>query len=207
MQELKGKDKIQKICDLIRNETVDPAKQQAKEILENAQLQKDKIIEDAKKEAQKIIQEAKVVMEKHKNVVETSLHLACQQVLGDLKQKIMNRFLNENILEVLQPELSKVNIVAKLINGVVEAIEKEGLDTDINIYISRTVSQKEVQQLLVQNVLARLQQGKILIGDFVSGVKVQLIENKVTIDISDEALQEMITQYIRKDFQELIFKL
>ena len=50
MKELEtGKNKIQKICDVLRNETLDPAKQEAREIIENAHIQAAKIIEDAKK--------------------------------------------------------------------------------------------------------------------------------------------------------------
>ena len=40
----KGQDKIKKICDQLREETLEPAKQEAEEMLENAKKQAEKII-------------------------------------------------------------------------------------------------------------------------------------------------------------------
>ena len=47
-----GKDKIQKICDALRKETLEPAKQEAREIVENAHLKADEILQEAKKKAE-----------------------------------------------------------------------------------------------------------------------------------------------------------
>lgn len=207
MQELTGKDKIQKICDTIKNETIEPAKQQAKEIIENAHMQKEKILEDAKNEAKKIIAEAKVETDRYKTMVETSLNLACKQTLDDLKQKIMKDFLYENLCASLQEELQKSDVISRLVNAIVEAIDTEGLDTDISVYIPKKVSAKEVTKHLIAKVVERLKGGAILVGDFEGGVKVQLLENEITIDVSDEAVKQMVARYLRKSFQELIFKL
>ena len=42
-----GKDKIQKICDALRKETLEPAKQEAREIVENAHMQASEIVTEA----------------------------------------------------------------------------------------------------------------------------------------------------------------
>lgn len=47
-----GKDKIQKICDALKKETLEPAKQEAREVIENARLQAAEIVTAAKKEAE-----------------------------------------------------------------------------------------------------------------------------------------------------------
>ena len=44
----KGSDKVQKICELLKQETLEPAKQEAKELLENAKMQASRIVQEAK---------------------------------------------------------------------------------------------------------------------------------------------------------------
>ena len=44
-----GKDKVKKICDFLRNETLDPARHEADSILENAREKAEKILFEAKK--------------------------------------------------------------------------------------------------------------------------------------------------------------
>ena len=39
-----GREKIQKICDSLRKETLEPAKQEAREIIENAHMQASEIV-------------------------------------------------------------------------------------------------------------------------------------------------------------------
>ena len=51
-----GKNKIQKICDALRVETLEPAKQEAREILENAHLQAADLIREAKDKMQSMIE-------------------------------------------------------------------------------------------------------------------------------------------------------
>ena len=46
-----GRDKIKEICDVLKQETLEPAKQKAREVIENAQLQAEEILKEAREKA------------------------------------------------------------------------------------------------------------------------------------------------------------
>lgn len=68
-----GKNKIQKICDLIKSETIEPAQQEAREIVENAHLQAKEIVDEARRQAEEIHAKALREIEQKKKVCESSL--------------------------------------------------------------------------------------------------------------------------------------
>ncbi|MBI3237176.1 MAG: DivIVA domain-containing protein, partial [Chlamydiales bacterium] len=68
-----GKDRVKKICDVLRKETLEPAKKQADEILEEARRTADQIIEEARTSSKKIQEEADSEIQKQKAIFRASL--------------------------------------------------------------------------------------------------------------------------------------
>ncbi len=202
-----GKDKIQKICDLLKKETLDPAKQQANEIIENAKLQKEEIIKQAHKDAQNIIEEAKKNIEHERRIFDSALNLAAKQGFEDLKQKIENQLFNKNLQEIINKEASDPQIISKLLIVIIDAIEEEGMDVDLSAYIPKKVDSKAINAFLSKEILEKLREKEVVLDNFHAGVKVKLHDLQITIDMSDEAIKELIAGYIRKDFRERIFKI
>ena len=66
-----GKNKIQKICDVLRKETLEPAKQEAAEIVENAHIAASKILVDAQKKGQELLSLAEKEIAEKKKVFES----------------------------------------------------------------------------------------------------------------------------------------
>ena len=200
-----GQDKIQEICNLLRRDTLDPAKMEAQEIIQSAQLRAKAIVEEAEMEAQRQLEGVRQAIEQERRVFHTSLEQAAVQGLEALRQEVEKSLFNKELFRVVEAEAVKPDLVAKLINAIVKAIEAEGLSSDISAAIPRSVSAHEVNRLLVDGVLKKLKEGGVSVGNFAGGAKVQLHDKKMTIDITDEALRELLTTYIRKDFRKLIF--
>lgn len=200
-----GKDKLQKICDVLRKETLEPAKQEASEIVENASMQKEEILREAKEAAAKLIQAAEREIEQRRKIFESSLKLACRQGLEELKKFIEVKLFNENLEEFAKKASSSPEIIARLINSIVKAIEKEGIEANLSVSIPKDVSPREVSELLLADIIGKLKEKELLLGGFKGGAKVKLVESRITIDITDEAIKELIAGYIREDFRELIF--
>ena len=59
--------------------------------------------------------------------------------------------------------------------------------------------------LLAHEILERLHEKSVLVGPLTGGIEVKLLKENITIDMSDAALKELVANYIRKDFRELIF--
>ncbi len=208
MKELQeSKDKIQKICDSLRLQTIEPAKQEAKEILENAHLEAQEIKSTAQQEAKGITDRAAKEIEKKKKLLETSLALASRQAIDVLKQEIEKKFFQENLFALVEKNMVDPKTIASLIEALVKAIEKEGTGADFEVYIAQSVSPKQVAQFLTKDILDKLKDNKPLKGDFLGGAKIVLKDKKITLDVSEKELKDLISEYIRKDFRKLIFGL
>jgi V/A-type H+/Na+-transporting ATPase subunit E len=202
-----GKEKIQQICDILKKETLEPAKQEALEVVENAQMQAKEILASAQKEYEELIQKGKRELEQKKKSFESSLVLACNKTLADFKQKIEKKLFNDSLKSVLAEAFSKADVVANLVSAVIKAIEQEGIESEISVYIPKSVSAREVNKLLLSDVLAKIKEKEVLVGDFEGGAKIKLYEGDLTLDISDAALQESVASFIREDFRQLLFKI
>lgn len=200
-----SKDKIDKICDKLRKETLEPAKEEANQIIASARKKGESIIEEAEKQAEHLIKQAKAQIEQERNVFHSSMQQSTKQTVEALRQEIDKRLFNEEIDSVLESHIAAPQVVAQLINGIVNALQKDGIEADLSVAIPKAVSAADVSALLLSDVKKRLKDKPLTVGDFKGGAQVKLVGKKMTIDISDIALKELFATYARKDFRKLIF--
>lgn len=200
-----GKDKIQKICDALRKEAIEPAKQEAREIVENAHLKADEIIKEADQKAARTFAAAEKEIEEKKKLCHSSLQLSCRQAVEQLKQKIEERLFNKELAELVAKETADPKIIAQMIHSLLKALEQKGIDDEFAALIPKEISPKSINALLASQILNKLEKGSVSVGDFDGGVKIALKGRKMTIDMSDAVVRELIAQYIRRDFRDLIF--
>ena len=200
-----GKDKVKKICDVLRRETLEPAKKQAEEIISHAQQEAERMVEEARLAIQQMEYEARQEIERQKTVFQSSLAQACKQAVGALKHSIEEKLFNPELLHLISKQMKDPELLAKLTRAVVEAVEKEGLEANLSVYVPAAVPAKAINALLGSEILERLKEKSVLIGPLTGGIEVKLHAENITVDISDAALKEIIALYIRKDFRELFF--
>ncbi len=201
-----GKDKIKKICEILKNETITPAKEEAQKILSVAEQEAHNIIRDAEAKAEQILQAAKSKMEKEKELFESSMQAACRQGLEALRQDIESKLFNSELSEWITKQTIDPKIGANLINALVSAVEKEGMSADFSALVPVSVPADQVNALLMKGILEKLKEKSVVVGEFVGGVQLKLHDRQLTLDLSDEALKELIGQYIRKDFRGFLFQ-
>lgn len=203
----KGQEKIKKICAVLRDETLEPAQKEAEGIIEQAQQQAEKIIADAQKAAEKLHAEAKASNEQEYRVFQSSLQQAANQGLETLRQSIENKFFNEQLSALIEKQGNDPHLIASLIGALVKAIEKEGLAANLTAVVAKNVSPQQLNEMLSKEVLKSLQGQSVVVGNFNGGVRMKLHDKKVTIDISEQALKELLaTHVVRKDFRKMIFE-
>ncbi len=200
-----GKDKVKKICEVLKKETLEPAKKEADRIIAKARVDGEKIIEDAKREAQKLQEEAKKRIEEERNVFQASINLACKKSLDTLKQEIEKKLFNEELDHFIRKQMNHPDIVAELISAIVKGIEKEGIDVNLKALISSTVSPQAVNQALAKGIVDRLKEKSVEIGDIMGGAQVKIVDKNLTVDMTDEALKTLLANFIREDFRSVIF--
>lgn len=201
----KGQDKIKRICDELRRETLEPAQHEAQRIIQAAEAEAERIVAEANKEADRVMQQAKRAMEQERNVLQSSLSQACKQSVEALRQDIEQRLFSDELGSLVQGGTSGPMLVAKLVTSIVQAIEKEGVSADLTALVPQSVPPQEVNQALGENIRKRLRDHGVQVGRFHGGAQIRLNDKKMTIDISDMALKDLLASYVRKDFRNLIF--
>ena len=201
----KGQDKIQKISDQLKRETLEPANEEAKRIIEEAKRKAAAISEEAEKQAESLIHAGRKAIEQERNVFHSSLQQASKQALETLRQSIEHSLFNDKLNKLLNQTTANPKIIADLITAVIKAIEKEGISGDLSAIIPKSVSAKEVNDLLADSILKRLKNHTVELDDIAGGTKIKLIDKGLTIDVSEEALEDLIQRYVRKDFRKFFF--
>ncbi|HEX2582503.1 MAG TPA: HrpE/YscL family type III secretion apparatus protein [Chlamydiales bacterium] len=201
-----GKDKIQKICDVIRKETLEPIKQEAREIIENARLQASDILREAENKAATLIETADAEIKEKKRLFESSLSLSCRQGIEMLKQKIEQELFSKEIDALVAKETSNPQLIVRLIESFMRSLEEQGIEEDFEVFIPKEIPARSINALLGKNILERLKNKSVELGDFQGGVQIKMQGRQITIDISNEVVRELIAAYIRRDFRDLIFQ-
>ncbi len=201
-----GKNKIQKICDALRSETLEPAKQEAREIIENAHLQAADLMREAKEKMQGMLEATEQEIEQKRKTFQSSLQLACRQEIEWLKQKIEGKIFFQGLSDYIVKEMADPQLIAKLIDSSIKLLQDRGIEEDISVVIPQTISPRAINCLLVKSFLERLHEQSVVLGDFDGGIQIKLRDRQITIDISDRVVRELIANFIRKDFRDLIFQ-
>ena len=200
-----GSEKVKKICEVLRKETLEPAMEEAEQHIALAKEEAESILTKAKAKAKKMIEDGQSELDKRRNVFHASMQQGCRQTLELLKEQIEKRLFNQALFEGIAKKTSAPDVLTKLITAVVEAIDKEGLSADFSVMIPAHVPAREVNELLASQVIERLREKSVILGSMKGGVEVKLHDQKITIDLSEEALRELVGGFIRKDLREILF--
>lgn len=200
-----GSERVKKLCDLLRKETLDPAQEEAAQILEAARREAKEIKEQARKESQELIRLGKEEIEREREVFQTSLNQGARQATEYLKQQIESNLFQKNLKYLIEKKTQDPTVLADLIQAVVGALNKEGIDANLSVYIPDQVAPEKVNALLAADLLEKLKEKGVLVSSIGGGIQVKLDQEQITIDLSAETLKELLAKYVRKDFRELIF--
>lgn len=206
MRELETeKDKVQRICDMLRKDTLLPAQEEAEKIIEGAKREAAHIIEKAKQHALEIESQTKKNIEIQGQVFESAMSLSFKQTMEKLRQQIEKNCLKEDLQRFLQAELNQPKVIAKLIEALIAAFEADGVDADLEVFVSSHVPPREINEILAERFLKRLKDHSVLLGSFGGGIQLKIEGDRVTYDLTDRALAEMLSEYLRRDFRDLFF--
>lgn len=207
MKNLKSaEDKVQQICHALRQETLEPAKLEAQRLIAEAEEERERLLRQAEQEAESIISKARKRMLQEKEVLDTSLRQAAKQSMESLRQKIEKHLFNDQLDTFIKEHLASPKVVAEFIDAIVEAISKEGLDADLEVLVPKAVKTKEISALLADKTLKKLKDHPIRVSDFAGGTQVKLHGKQMTIDLSENAIKQLMTSFLREDFRTLFFQ-
>lgn len=200
-----GKDKVKQICEVLRKETIEPAIEEARVIVEEGRRKGRALVAEAKAKADKMVADAEAEIEKRKGVFKASLNQGARQATEWLKQEIEERLLNRHLGKLIVESTTTPQVLADMVSAVVQAIRDEGIETDLSASIPSSVQPRQINELIGKDLLEQLKEKSVIVGSQKGGIEVKLHKEKITIDLSDSALLELAVRYVHRDFHPFFF--
>lgn len=201
----KREHKIQVICDELKENTLAPAKKEAEQMIIEAERYVEKIIAEAHEKAEELIRSAHQKMEQERNIFHSALEQAAKQALETLRQSVQNNLFNPELMETVQNATHDEKWIARLLEALVSAIEEKGIEADLEAVVSKNVNSLEVNALLSHRILKKLKKETVQLGEFSGGAMVRAEKKQMILMLTDEIIQKLLTDYLRKDFRKLFF--
>lgn len=199
-----GSEKIKKICDAIRHETLEPAKQQARAIIEQASDQAATIIQDARNQADSILEAAKKQHEKERQIFESSMVHSSNLFKERLKQEIENNFLSPSLEKIASSIFNDAKMTAQIVSAIVEGWNKQSGSGDLATLISQGINKEDFIKSLSADVKARMI--KIEAQEAIKGVVLKSQGENLRIEISQNQLVEALMNALRQDFRKFFYQ-
>lgn len=200
----KADSKVQEICNILRKETLEPAQYEARKIIDDARVEADEMVRKAKEEVIAIFQESKKTLAQELRVQEGSIQLAIRQGISALKQgveKMFSRELHTEVEQVMKGE----DLIAKAVGVILHLIEKEGLGVDLRCLFPKHVNMELICDQLIGNFAEKVKTCGMQIADIKGGVEVKIMNKKMSIDMTDGAVKELLASYVIPELRERIF--
>lgn len=200
-----AQDTVQQLCELLQSQALEPAQKQAQEIVEQAKSKALQILEQAQQQALATIQQAKAQIEQEQQIANASLKQAAKQVVQHLRQELEQTLFSDKIKEMSQEALSETKNLSQIISAYIQAIHDRGISADFSAQVCKNSNLEKLSEEVGQSAIAKLKEGHLLPVLPQNGVKIQLHDAKITIDASSNALEELLSQFLRKNLRERFF--
>lgn len=199
-----GEEKVKKICETIREQTLDPAKDEAKSIIEHAISEADKIVKRARVEAAELHEKAKQQCQQEKKVLASALNIACKQTLQALRQEIEISVFNSDLKSMISQALDE-KVINRFLEVILEGLKKDGMDSDFEIFLTKNLSKEELSKNLAAQLLDKVNNKSIDLENRAKGFVLTIKDKDMSLEFSDEILAQILSNYVREDFRKLIF--
>ncbi len=193
------------ICQTVRNEALDPAIKEAEATKLYAEKQKEEILRQAEVKAKEIIKEAEKKAHDIRKALETSLNQSARQALDLLKEKIEKTLFNPALDSYIARSMQSEKETANLISAVTSSLQAQGIFGDITVELGQKLSKEKVVQELSREIVSRLKNETITVGTHNWGVIIKIDGKHLMIDVSDTAMKELMSNFLRQEFRKILF--
>ncbi len=200
-----AQEKIDHICELLRGKALEPAREEASHLIEKASEEAARVIKEASDQAERLEKEAMRRIAQEKEAATVALQEAAKQSLLALREAIEKQLFAQTLHEMVVKGANGVDIVAEILRSLMKAVDREGTEARFDAVVSKSVSLEALQQALGEQILARLQNKAVEVGSIAAGALLKIRDKRITLDISDKAIEELLAQHLRRDFRIKLF--
>lgn len=200
-----SKDKLRKICDLLRRETLQPAKQEAAAIIAAAREESAEIVNRAEKQATELSRIADERISKEEKRSQVAIEQGIHQALEHLRQSIEEELFSPALHELIAEHLYEPEGFASLLNSSIDQLIREGHHGDIVVTIGNHLPTQKINALLTNTVINRLKQQKVHLKD-IEGAEITVADSSFRLEINAQGIRDLLWRFLRTDLRNILFK-
>ncbi len=205
---------VQDLIDRIREEGVRAAREEAERIVKEAERRAAALVAEARREAEALRAQAHEDIQAEKAAAEEALKLSARDTILHLEAQVIHafeRFVRRLVSKASCDECFIRDLVLVLAG---KAVEEFIHDRQIQIFVSEALltggSDERMSEIGKRTILSlasdMLREGVELIpaDDIHGGVRVRLVEDRMEIDLSDEAVARLLNERLLPRFRNLL---
>jgi len=204
-QHASGDERLAAICQVVRNETLDPALKEAEEIRIEAEREASTIKENARKEAEHILHEARKERETQQASFSSALEQATRQALDVIRQQIEQELFSPQLTALLEEEFSNEKKSAQLLDLIIENLQKEGLEGNLGVWLGNRLAKERIAKEIAKSSLKAIPKDGISVSDHSYGLIVKVVDKHISIEITPESIRDLIAGFLRSEFRSLLY--
>lgn len=197
--------KIQQLTEVIYNEGVQKAREEAEAILKEAREKAARIEEEAQKAAATIMADTRKKSQEFSRHVESEVKMTLNQAISAMKQQIASLVTMKAIQPPVKELFSDHEYLKTLISTIVKGwLEKESFD--LNVILPDT-GKEQMEKYFKQSLAAELNKGVefSISQDFRTGFKIGPADGSYLISFTDDDFMNFLKAYLRPKTNQLLF--
>jgi V/A-type H+-transporting ATPase subunit E len=212
---------VDRLIERLRDEGVEEGRTRADEIISEAERRARGIVDDAEREARTVLEQARADARNLRTAADDALRVAMRDAVLDLKQQLADRFAGE-VGRLVAEGMRDPELLKRLILEVAgRARDDAGLDGEhsAEVLLPRDVigldELRKRPEELSEGALSRfvLQATGDLLRDGVTfgrsagaegGIRIELTEHGISLDLSDRAVAGVILAHLQPRFRALL---
>ncbi len=210
---------VQELIDRVRNQGIESGREEAQRLVAEAHEQAAHIVREAEERAERIMRDTQDRVESEKRASQDALELAVRDAILALKTEITTHFA-DRMKRLVSMQMADRDLLNRLVLEVAQRVRPDDLDKHklgvelltkvIGVDELRTRHEEVKEGTLTHFVLAA--SGEML-RDGVelseatgrsNGIRVRLSEGDIELDLSDEAVADLLLQHLLPRFRALL---
>lgn len=194
--------KIKDITDYLKNSVLTPAEKEKESLLVQAREQAEKIVKEAEQQAAEIVANARKEAESVRHTAESALKIAAKQAVDKLKLSLEKEVLQFTAQKPVKDALHQTAIIKDFITEIIRQYADKG---SFSIALSPELKQ-QLASFVEEEIRRQGTSGIRLSSEKITSGFAIIFDNGVLrYDFTEEALTELLTEFVRPELRRALF--
>lgn len=209
---------VQSLIDRLRDDGIKAGNEEAQKLISSAEQKASEIVHKAKEEASRLNQKAVEDIRSEREAANEALRIALRDAQNMLREQVTSNFAVQ-LKRMISQKLKDTSFLKEMILAVAGRVAKDiNMTSNAEVLLSQAwlqetepseqleVAQKEQDTFIAELTKEMVNEGiAINIQEMkASGFKIFLKDQEIELDLTDDALSEMILKYLSPRFRALL---